>query len=45
MDELPKVVWSHNKTESRATKFKLFKLLYGEEAMTPEELRHGLCKV
>ena len=28
-------------TESRATKFTPFKLLYGEEAMTPEELRHG----
>ena len=27
--------------ESRATKFTPFKLLYGEEAMTPEELRHG----
>ena len=28
-------------TESRATKFTPLKLLYGEEAMTPEELRHG----
>ena len=27
--------------ESRATKFTPFKLLYGEEAMTPKELRHG----
>ena len=27
--------------ESRATKFTPFKHLYGEEAMTPEELRHG----
>ena len=41
VDELPKVIWSHNTTESRATKFTPFKLLYGEEAMTPEELRHG----
>ena len=41
VDELPKVIWSHNTTESRATKFSPFKLLYGEEAMTPEELRHG----
>ena len=39
--ELPKVIWSHNTTESRATTFTPFKLLYGEEAMTPEELRHG----
>ena len=41
MDELPKVIWSHNTTESRATKFTPFKLLYGEEAMTPDELLHG----
>ena len=41
VDELPKVIWSHNTTESRATKFTPFKLLYGEEAMTPEELCHG----
>ena len=40
-DELPKVVWSHNTTESRTTKFTPFKLLYGEEAMIPEELHHG----
>ena len=41
VDELPKVIWSHNTTESRATKFTPFKLLYGEEAMTPDELLHG----
>ena len=44
VDELPKVIWSHNTTESRATKFTPFKLLYSEEAMTPEELRHGSYK-
>ena len=33
VDELPKVTWSHNTMESRATKFTPFKLLYGEEAM------------
>ena len=38
-DELPKVIWSHNTTESRATKFMPFKLLYGEEAVTPEEIK------
>ena len=38
-DELPRVIWSHNKTESRATKFTQFKLLYGEEAVTPEEIK------
>jgi transposase InsO family protein len=41
VDELPKLIWSHNIIESRATKFTPFKLLYGEEAMTPEELRQG----
>ena len=39
VDELPRVIWSHNTTTSRATKFTPFKLLYGEEAVTPEEIR------
>ena len=38
-DELPRVIWSHNTTESRTTKFTPFKLLYGEEAVTPEEIK------
>jgi len=38
-DELPKVIWSHNTSESRTTKFTPFRLLYGAEAMTPEELK------
>ena len=38
-DELPRVIWSHNKTEFRATKFTPFKLLYGEETVTPEEIK------
>jgi IS30 family transposase len=33
VEELPKVVWSHNTTASRTTGFTPFKLLYGEEAM------------
>jgi len=45
VDELPKVIWSHNTTESKATKFTPFKLLYGEEAMTPEELRHRSYRI
>jgi len=45
VDELPKVIWSHNTTESRATKCTPFKLLYGEEAMTPEKLRHGSYRI
>jgi transposase InsO family protein len=40
VEELPKVVWSHNTTTSRATGFTLFKLLYGEEAKLPEEAKH-----
>jgi hypothetical protein len=39
VDELPKVVWVHNTTVSRSTNFTPFKLLYGEEAMTPEEIQ------
>ena len=37
VDELPRVIWSHNTTISRTTGFTPFKLLYGEEAMMPEE--------
>jgi hypothetical protein len=36
-DELIKVVWSHNTTMSRSTCFTPFKLLFGDEAITPEE--------
>jgi hypothetical protein len=40
IEELPKVVWSHNTTVCRTTGFTPFKLLYGEEAMLPEEIKH-----
>ena len=40
-DELPKVIWFHNTSESRATKFMPFKLLYGEEAMPQGEVKLG----
>jgi transposase InsO family protein len=40
-DELIKVVWSHNTTISRSTGFTPFKLLFGDEAITPEEARAG----
>ena len=40
VEELPKVVWSHNTSASRATGFTPFKLLYEEEAMLPEEAKH-----
>jgi len=39
-DELPKVIWSHNTSELGTTKFTPFRLLYGAEAMTPEELKN-----
>jgi transposase InsO family protein len=37
-DELSRVIWLHNTTESRTTKFTPFRLLYRAEAMCPEEL-------
>jgi hypothetical protein len=40
-EELPRVIRSHNTTTSRTTQFSPFKLLYGEEAMMPEELCLG----
>jgi transposase InsO family protein len=40
-DELIKVVWSHNTTVSRATDFTSFKLMFGDEAITPEEAKTG----
>jgi hypothetical protein len=40
-DELMKVVWSHNTTVSRSTGFTPFKLLFGDEAITPEEVKAG----
>jgi hypothetical protein len=40
-DELIKVVWSHNTTVSRSTGFTPFKLLFSDEAITPEEAKTG----
>jgi hypothetical protein len=40
-DELIKVVWSHNTTVSRSTGFTPFKLLFGDEAITPKEAKTG----
>ena len=45
LEELPKVVWSHNTTASRMIGFAPFKLLYGEEAMLPKEVRHQSLRV
>jgi hypothetical protein len=38
-DELIKVVWSHNTTISGSTGFTPFKLLFGDETITPEEAK------
>jgi hypothetical protein len=40
-EELIKVVWSHNTTVSRSTSFTPFKLLFRDEAITPEEAKTG----
>jgi hypothetical protein len=39
LDKLIKVVWSHNTIVSRSTGFTPSKLLFGDEAITPEEAR------
>jgi hypothetical protein len=40
-DQLPEVIWALNTTVCRATGFTPFLLMYGFEAMTPQELKHG----
>jgi hypothetical protein len=35
------VVWSHNTTITRSTGFTPFKLMFGDEAITPEEAKAG----
>jgi transposase InsO family protein len=44
-DELSRVIWSHNTTESRTTKFTPFKLLYEVEALCPKELANESVRV
>jgi hypothetical protein len=44
-DELIKVVWSYNTTISRSTGFTPFKLLFGDEAITPEEAKAGSIRI
>jgi hypothetical protein len=45
VDELAKVIWSHNTTMSRATGFTPFRLLFGTEAMTPEKIKNESTRV
>jgi hypothetical protein len=45
VNELPKVIWSHNTIVSRATGFTPFRLLFGTEAMTPEEIKNENMRV
>jgi len=40
VEEIPKVLWSHNTTTSRTMGLTPFKLLYDEEAMLLEEIKH-----
>jgi hypothetical protein len=44
-NELIKVVWSHNTTVSRSTGFTPFKLLFGDEAITLEEVKAGSIRI
>jgi hypothetical protein len=39
------VVWSHNTTISRSKGFTPFKLLFGDEAITPEEAKEGSIRI
>jgi hypothetical protein len=45
VDEFPRVIRSHNTTLSRATGFTPFRLLFGAEAMTPEEIKNERMRV
>jgi hypothetical protein len=45
LDELIKVVWSHNTSISRSTGFTPFNLLFGDEAITPEEAKAGSIRI
>jgi hypothetical protein len=40
VEVMPVVVWSHNTIVCRATNYTTFHLMYGAEAMLPEEIKH-----
>jgi transposase InsO family protein len=44
-DELIKVVWNHNTVVSSSTRFTPFKLLFGDEAITPKEARMDSIRI
>jgi hypothetical protein len=44
-DELVKVVWNHNTVVLRSTWFTPFEILFGDEAITPEEARTGSIRI
>jgi hypothetical protein len=44
-DELIKVVWNHNTVVLRSTGFTPFKLLFDDEAITPEVARTGSIRI
>jgi hypothetical protein len=39
VEVMPTSVWSHNTTVCKATNFTLFRLMYGAEAVLPEEIK------
>jgi hypothetical protein len=44
VEVMPRAVWSHNTMVCRATNFTPFQLLFGAEAVLPEEIKHqSLC--
>jgi hypothetical protein len=44
LQELPSVIWNLSTTPSRATRFTLFFLVYGAEAILPTDLEYGSPK-
>jgi hypothetical protein len=44
VEVMPRAVWSHNTIVCKATNFTPFWLLFGAEAVLPEEIKHqSLC--
>jgi hypothetical protein len=44
-EELSRAVWSHNASVCRVTNFSPFELLYGEEPVTPEEIKLSNARI